>query len=220
MIMISIMYIKIFTLLFLSFLSIGLSQGAENVIDPLIPAEDKFIKSPIVGKEDKHSQLFRYAFDAKHLLFPVKIISIDGWLVTDFVSTETNHQTSLEGTGSEIAGSEMASAEEPSTGISVDVKLKALEILLAPGEHQMKVIPDFENIQPQTVFMASPWQEQHINFKLTEGQQIAVAARLLNIDSLEWIIELYRVEIPIEVAPEYIETTTDGLPTTPELEPF
>jgi hypothetical protein len=206
MIMISIMYIKIFTLLFLSFLSIGLSQGAENVIDPLIPAEDKFIKSPIVGKEDKHSQLFRYAFDAKHLLFPVKITSIDGWLVTDFVSTETNHETSIEETGSE-----MASIEESSTGISVDVKLKALEILLAPGEHQMKVVPDFENIQPQTVFMASPWQEKHITFKLTEGQQIAVAARLLNVDSLEWVIELYRVEIPIEVAPEYIETTTDGL---------
>jgi hypothetical protein len=200
------MYIKIFTLLFLSFLSIGLSQGAENVIDPLIPAEDKFIKSPIVGKEDKHSQLFRYAFDAKHLLFPVKITSIDGWLVTDFVSTETNHETSIEETGSE-----MASIEESSTGISVDVKLKALEILLAPGEHQMKVVPDFENIQPQTVFMASPWQEKHITFKLTEGQQIAVAARLLNVDSLEWVIELYRVEIPIEVAPEYIETTTDGL---------
>jgi hypothetical protein len=206
MIMISIMYIKIFTLLFLSFLSIDLSQGAENVIDPLIPAEDKFIKSPIVGKEDKHSQLFRYAFDAKHLLFPVKITSIDGWLVTDFVSTETNHETSIEETGSE-----MASIEESSTGISVDVKLKALEILLAPGEHQMKVVPDFENIQPQTVFMASPWQEKHITFKLTEGQQIAVAARLLNVDSLEWVIELYRVEIPIEVAPEYIETTTDGL---------
>ncbi|MFT5520504.1 MAG: hypothetical protein ACI9IA_001097, partial [Enterobacterales bacterium] len=183
MIMISIMYIKIFTLLFLSFLSIGLSQGAENVIDPLIPAEDKFIKSPIVGKEDKHSQLFRYAFDAKHLLFPVKITSIDGWLVTDFVSTETNHETSIEETGSE-----MASIEESSTGISVDVKLKALEILLAPGEHQMKVVPDFENIQPQTVFMASPWQEKHITFKLTEGQQIAVAARLLNVDSLEWVI--------------------------------
>ena len=215
MIMISIMYIKIFTLLFLSFLSIGLSQGAENALDPLIPTEDTFIKSPIVGKEDKHSQLFRYAYDAKHLLFPVKIISIDGWLVTDFVSTETNHETSSEETDPEIAN-----LEEPSTGISVDVKLKALEILLAPGEHQMKVIPDFENIQPQTVFMASPWQEKHITFKLTEGQQIAVAARLLNVDSLEWVIELYRVEIPIEVAPEYIETTTDGFSTTPDLEQF
>ncbi|MFT5451832.1 MAG: hypothetical protein ACI9N9_001318 [Enterobacterales bacterium] len=207
------MHITFFTLIILIFLSCNLSQGAENdskvaeaaallepisenIVIPLNSADDKLIESPIVAKEDKHGQLFRYAYDAKHLLFPVKIISIDDWLVTDLVSSEV----SLTEEGSEIFA---------------DAELKALEILLAPGEYQMKVIPDFENIQPQTVFMGSFWQEKHITFSITEGQQLVVAARLLNVDSLEWALELYRVEIPLEVEGEgeVPKATIDALST-------
>ena len=182
------MNIKIFTLLFLSLSTISLLQGEDveqntqsntpksnNTSASQLPVGDSLIPNPIVNKEDKHGQLFRYAYDAKHLLFPVKIISIDGWLLPKLSSVEAN----------------------------------TLELLLAPGEHQLAVVPDFKAVEPAKVFMGFPWQIKHIKFNVTEGQQIAVGARLLDVKSLEWTLQLYRVEIPIDVESEDGEVTTD-----------
>lgn len=122
------------------------------------------LPSPLLSEGEIHGTLYLSSFDAEHDLYPVKILSVDGWLVpADYT----------------------------------EQKLR-----LALGTHQIKVTPDFSNIEPQTVFMASPWQEKHISFTILDQQDIAVAARLMDKQELEWDVQMYRVEIPIIINPE------------------
>jgi len=116
--------------------------------------------SPLLTENQQHGQLYLSAFDPEHQLYPIKLIAIDGWTVTD-----------------EIVGK---------------------PILLAEGEHQLKVGPDFSNIHPQKLFMASDWPEKHIGFNLKNEEHLAVAARLKNKLTLQWKVEIYRIEAPVD----------------------
>jgi len=70
-------------------------------------------------------------------------------------------------------------------------------IFLAAGEHRLRLIPDFSNINPQKIFMDSFWPEKHIAFTLIKGQNLAVAARLKEHNKLEWNVEIYLVQLPV-----------------------
>jgi len=71
-------------------------------------------------------------------------------------------------------------------------------VLLAEGKHQLKVRPDFSNIHPQKLFMAGDWHEKHIEFNLKNEQHLAVAARLIDKLTLQWLVEIYRIEAPTD----------------------
>jgi len=173
------MKIEFLALLLLSFISSSAYLAAESIPTDNLPIEkepstillsdlDKnipvnkeqviVVTSPIVLNDVEHGQLFLTAYDAEHFLYPVKVISIDGWVVTDLVE----------------------------------------DALLAPGEHTLIIVPDFDDITPRKVFMDNTWEEKHISFNLLDDQQIAVSARLLDTETLDWTVELYRVEINLE----------------------
>ena len=50
---------------------------------------------------------------------------------------------------------------------TVTAEITAKELLLAPAEHSMRVVPDFSAITPQMLFMSSPWQEKHLSFTIS-----------------------------------------------------
>jgi len=118
--------------------------------------EQVVVKSPLVSNNEEHGQLFISPFVPQHHLYPVAIISIDGWEITD--STVES------------------------------------ELRLSEGEHQLVLVPDFSNIRPQVVFMASPWQQKKIAFTLANQQNVAVAARLLDREELLWEVQIYGIE--------------------------
>lgn len=82
-------------------------------------------------------------------------------------------------------------------GWQVNENIFEMELRLKPGEHQLKVVPDFSNIERQMVFMSSPWQEKHIVFTVHNNQDIVVSARLIDYKELKWDIQAYGVVIPI-----------------------
>ena len=106
------------------------------------------------------NQLYLSAYDPEHHVYPVKIISIDDWTVTD--------------------------------------DIKQTDYRLAEGEHKIRLIPDFSNIEPQLVFMNSIWQEKLVRFKILNQQKLAVTARLLDRNKLLWDVQLYSIELPTE----------------------
>jgi len=116
--------------------------------------------SPLLTKNEQHGQLHVSAIDPEHQLYPVKLISIDGWAIPD-----------------EFYGK---------------------PILLAEGEHHLKLRPDFSNIQTQTIFMASDWPVKMIAFNLKNEEHLAVAARLIDKLRLQWNVEIYRIDAPID----------------------
>ncbi len=71
-------------------------------------------------------------------------------------------------------------------------------ILLAEGEHHLKLRPDFSNIHIQKMFMASDWPEKKIAFNLKKEEHLAIAARLTNKLTLQWNVEIYRIDAPID----------------------
>ncbi len=71
-------------------------------------------------------------------------------------------------------------------------------ILLAEGEHLLKLHPDFSNIHIQKMFMASDWPAKQITFKLNKEEHLAIAARLINKLTLQWNVEIYRIDAPID----------------------
>jgi len=70
--------------------------------------------------------------------------------------------------------------------------------LLAEGEHHLKLRPDFSNIQIQKMFMASDWPEKQIAFSLNKEEHLAIAARLIDKLTLQWNVEIYRINAPID----------------------
>ena len=83
-------------------------------------------------------------------------------------------------------------------GWQVNENIFEKELRLKAGEHQIKVVPDFSNIESQLVFMSSQWQEKHIAFTLLKDQDIVVSARLTDHKELKWEVQIYRVVIPIK----------------------
>ena len=82
-------------------------------------------------------------------------------------------------------------------GWQVNENIFEKELRLTPGEHQLKLVPDFSNIERQLVFMNSPWQEKYVAFTLQNDQDIVVSARLTDHKELKWNVQVYRVVIPI-----------------------
>ena len=132
---------------------------AENQTELELAIAEEII-SPLVSSGEEHGRLYQSPYNPEHHLYPVRIISIDGWDITD----ETFEQ----------------------------------DLLLAVGDHQMRVVPDFSNIQPQFVFMSSSWQEKHVSFSIKNNQEIAVGARLIDREYLEWQVQLYGIEVPLD----------------------
>ena len=124
------------------------------------PIVESLIESPLVLDDVEHGKLLISAYDPKHFLYPVKIVAIDDWSITEDILTK--------------------------------------DLLLVEGDHKLKVIPDFSNLQQQTVFMSNDWQEKQINFKVLKDQEFVVAARILNTEKLDWEVQIYRVKLPIK----------------------
>ncbi len=91
-------------------------------------------------------------------------------------------------------------------GWQVNENIFEKELRLKAGEHKIKVVPDFSNIERQLVFMSSPWQEKHIAFNLQNDQDIVLSARLTDFKELKWEVQIYNVVIPIKNNDASIET--------------
>ncbi len=149
------------------------NQSANVILEGLDDVEK--IESPLILESEVHGQLHLSPIDPEHHLYPVKIISIDDWLMP---------------------------AED-----------YGKPIFLAEGEHKIKLIPDFSNIEPKKIFMNSLWLEKYIAFTVSKGQNIALAARLMDNHKLEWKVELYLVE-PSENDPHDMDLTTNNFRNT------
>jgi len=162
----------IITVLFSFFALNNVLSATENNIIPVVEneqsllienetsAETEIIPNPLVSENDAHGQLYISPYDPGHNLYPVRILAINDWQLSD-----------------EDYGK---------------------QLLLSGGEHKLKVVPDFSNIKPAKIFMRKQWPEKHIAFSLTNGQHVAVSARLMDKEELEWKVEMYLINPPEE----------------------
>jgi len=62
-------------------------NASENLANKTIETNyvEAEVISPLVTITDKHAQIYTTTFDKQHLLYPIKIISIDGWKVADSI---------------------------------------------------------------------------------------------------------------------------------------
>ncbi len=101
-------------------------EHSTTVIDATV------INSPLVSENEEHGQLHLSTYDPQHKVYPVKMISIDDWLLPG------------------------ADYGKP--------------LLLAAGEHRIRLVPDFSNISPQKLFMNYFWPEKHVIFFLRKSR--------------------------------------------------
>lgn len=146
----------------LSDASLPVTYEAE-LTEPVTSAEP-VVASPLVSPEEVHGRLFISAFDPEHQLYPVKLISIDKWQLTEDIREQ--------------------------------------DLRLSEGEHEIRVIPDFSGIEPQKVFMTNTWQEKRLSFSLQQQQTIVIGARLIDTEELQWEVQLFLVELPVEESSE------------------
>ena len=77
----------------------------------------------------------------------------------------------------------------------VDELLMDTEFLLAAGDYDLIVEPDFSNIVPKKSFMVAPWDGKHVSFNVQAAQQLVISSRLTNRDELQWSVEIYVVDM-------------------------
>lgn len=76
----------------------------------------------------------------------------------------------------------------------VDDLVGQSDFLLAAGQYEIIVEPDFSNIEPPKIFMGAPWDEKHVSFNLEKDQQLVIASRLTDRNELLWSVEIYSVD--------------------------
>jgi len=84
-----IFFFPLMLLLLLTLPLVALENSIENT-DSMTPSSNEVlepivVESPLVSNDQENGRLYLSAYDPEHYLYPVRIISIDGWLVPDDV---------------------------------------------------------------------------------------------------------------------------------------